>query len=454
MGGSICDWVKIPQISNNPKETYKVQTIASFADIPSLSQSDLLSSVFSFDRPLVTFKIGTTSRPSTTSADPPVITSFIKEQILPQRVPPSTVTSKTVEFVDEISDRIDHNVVSMTPVRLLPPGVITRHHEFDMPASNEYQKVTYMNQTVPLYVVPEYDNNEANGDVHNDDDYDGVTILNEDEDLSSSEEGALSEEEYYEYEEPVAPPSSTTTRTPPKKTLTRKPTTKSPRKSPTKPNRRVMKVETNKAKVHNHLSFTNFLKFMKNIQQTFTTRTAKNINEKIKMLRQFRDNLLLSINQRIKSLWKIKKEPRVKRTLSSGGGGGWMEQQSHGGGGMDFPSAEGALLSISFLTFAVFLIKLVLVSADERLVKLFESENFLNFQQVIQAIKMKKYGYGNGVNVENMQTSNVIIKRTRNARDVSYQHPNDFIFTPQFLNDNFYISPRTDLHQNIVKNLL
>lgn len=348
-----------------------MQTVASFADIPSLSQSDLLSSVFSFDRPMVTFKIGsTTLRPLTSSADPPVRTNFNKEQILPQRVPPSTVTSKTVEFVDEISDRIDHNVASMEPVRLFPPGVITRHHEFDIPASNEHQKVTYMNQTVPLYVVPEFEemteNNEASSDVHNDDDYDGVTILNEDEDLSSSEEGALSEEEYYEYDEPAAPPSSTTTRTPPK---TRKPSTKAPRKSPTKPHRRVMKVETNKAKVHNHLSFTNFLKFMKNIQQTFTTRTAKNINEKIKMLRQFRDNLLLSINQRIKSLWKIKKEPRVKRTVSSGGGGGWMEP--HGGGGMDFPSAEGALLSISFLTFAVFLIKLVLVSTEERLRKHF-----------------------------------------------------------------------------------
>lgn len=30
--------------------------------------------------------------------------------------------------------------------------------------------------------------------------------------------------------------------------------------------------------------------------------------------------------------------------------------------GIDFPSAEGALLSIAFLTFAVFLIKLVIVS--------------------------------------------------------------------------------------------
>ena len=45
-------------------------------------------------------------------------------------------------------------------------------------------------------------------------------------------------------------------------------------------------------------------------------------------------------------------------------GGDWLEEvHTHHHGGMDFPSAEAALLTISFLTFAVFLIKLVLVSA-------------------------------------------------------------------------------------------
>lgn len=112
------------------------------------------------------------------------------------------------------------------------------------------------------------------------------------------------------------------------------------------------------------LSFTSFLKFLRTIQESFATRTAKNINEKINMLRQFRDKLMSAINTRIRNLWKTnnkKKHKRTKRTLGgSGGGDGWMSQ--HGGGGMEhYPSTEGALLSISFLTFAVFLIKLVLV---------------------------------------------------------------------------------------------
>lgn len=47
----------------------------------------------------------------------------------------------------------------------------------------------------------------------------------------------------------------------------------------------------------------------------------------------------------------------------------WMEDKH---GGIDFPSAESALLTISFLTFAVFLIKLVLVSEKCQAAPLFE----------------------------------------------------------------------------------
>lgn len=55
--------------------------------------------------------------------------------------------------------------------------------------------------------------------------------------------------------------------------------------------------------------------------------------------------------------------PRSKRQAtprSSDSSTAW----SSGGNGMDFPSSEGALMSISFLTFAVFLIKLVLVMSS------------------------------------------------------------------------------------------
>jgi hypothetical protein len=57
----------------------------------------------------------------------------------------------------------------------------------------------------------------------------------------------------------------------------------------------------------------------------------------------------------MKHLWSDKPR-RVKRGLMGGGGGHDT--------GLDFPSAEGALMTISFLTFAVFLIKLVLVGDD------------------------------------------------------------------------------------------
>lgn len=132
----------------------------------------------------------------------------------------------------------------------------------------------------------------------------------------------------------------------------------------------------------NPLSFSHFMNFLKKIQNSFATRTAKSIGDKILILKRFRDSLIQSINRQIENLWKFrspsrskaelkaehKKKKRVhriqKRFIGSddgGGGGGWVE--SGHGNGMAFPSAESALLSISFLTFAVFLIKLVLVGS-------------------------------------------------------------------------------------------
>lgn len=94
------------------------------------------------------------------------------------------------------------------------------------------------------------------------------------------------------------------------------------------------------------------------------------------------------------------------------------------GGGeshMDFPSAEGALITISFLTFAVFLIKLVLVkwhphSYPINLINFF----YCNLQQVINTIKSKHYNY-NGFDTTTTGSGSVkIIKRQRNARRLSY----------------------------------
>lgn len=66
-------------------------------------------------------------------------------------------------------------------------------------------------------------------------------------------------------------------------------------------------------------------------------------------------------DDRIQNLWPATPIVRSKRGIIDG----------HHGGGMEFPSSEGALMTISFLTFAVFLIKLVLVSVRERKAKQF-----------------------------------------------------------------------------------
>jgi hypothetical protein len=319
------DWVKLPDITNRPRDPYKVQTISSFSELPSssiLANSDLISSVFSYE-----------SQPGTSLITEMTPTTVMK-QSTQRKIFFSTVTSKTIEFVGGISDRLDNNEIQVEVI----------------PIQEESRRVIFANQTIPFKTLVGEKKPSIKAKPENTEDEDDESVIvSDDEELTSSEEAT---EEYYdeENEEQLATTSTTTTKAPRK--LSRRP-------SKLNPQRRVIQNMKMKPSFHNHLSFANFLKFLKNIQQSFTKRTAKNINEKINMLRDFRDNLLLTINQRIKSLWKTKekKEHRVKRTL--GGGGGWMEQ---GGGAMDFPSAEAALLSISFLTFAVFLIKLVLVS--------------------------------------------------------------------------------------------
>ncbi len=108
------------------------------------------------------------------------------------------------------------------------------------------------------------------------------------------------------------------------------------------------------------------------------------------MLTEFRDSLMTAINGQIKKLWKMQpsdeSRKRVKRTFAEKSGV------------MDFPSSEGALLSICFLTFAVFLIKLVL--------------------QVIRTVKMKKAFYAAQMMTLQQQAQNVI-KNDEEYRDLA-----------------------------------
>uniref|UniRef100_A0A182Q2F8 Uncharacterized protein n=1 Tax=Anopheles farauti TaxID=69004 RepID=A0A182Q2F8_9DIPT len=139
--------------------------------------------------------------------------------------------------------------------------------------------------------------------------------------------------------------------------------------------------------------FGGFVDFLRRMQASFVQRTARTIGEKIRTLAGMRDQLMRSIEHRIATLWQSgddagrqrRRRERVKR------GGGWMEP--HGGtDAMDFPSAEGALLTISFLTFAVFLIKLVL--------------------QVINTIKAKHYTYSTFAAATPV-SGGLLVKRTR-----------------------------------------
>uniref|UniRef100_A0A182Y568 Uncharacterized protein n=2 Tax=Anopheles stephensi TaxID=30069 RepID=A0A182Y568_ANOST len=134
--------------------------------------------------------------------------------------------------------------------------------------------------------------------------------------------------------------------------------------------------------------FGGFLEFLRRMQTSFVRRTAHTIGDKIRTLAGMRDQLLSTIERRIASLWVGNKATpvggrRVKR--------GWMESQGDTDA-MDFPSAEGALLTISFLTFAVFLIKLVL--------------------QVINTIKAKHYTYSTFAAATPV-SGGLLVKRTR-----------------------------------------
>lgn len=369
-------WIKLPEIRPEIKEIKHDTPMVVFklAPPPGVLSSDVVNSVFSLNP-------STTQSPLITAGFPSTQKTYTKKYFQ------STVTSKIITFPSpNVSELIDNEEFDPVPVVMVKPI--------------KNQKIKYFNQTMSMNVLPiqffngtidRNDgnfNNEQNESDENDED-DGVTVTDEIEDSL----------EYYEdYEEPV---SSTTTSTqiPPKREhkISAK---NSPQRMPQK---RIIAVRANP-----NLSFSSFIKFIKTIQESLAIKTAKTITDKIKMLMEFRDSLMMAINKQIKRLWKMqpkvttttsaRSNKRLKRTLG-GGNDGWMEK---GGGAMDFPSSEGALLSICFLTFAVFLIKLVL--------------------QVIHTIKMKKAMWA--AQMMNNDAANVVIKRHRSGRDADEKYRN------------------------------
>lgn len=112
----------------------------------------------------------------------------------------------------------------------------------------------------------------------------------------------------------------------------------------------------------------NFLTIIGMVQDTLLRTKNRNIGNKLLFLKNLRDSLLINIGkliafkisechitlsiyseEKMRAVWQPPNKSEETRE--------YKEEHYH----MDFPSNEGALMTIGFLTFAVFLIKLVLV---------------------------------------------------------------------------------------------
>ncbi|XP_037943965.1 uncharacterized protein LOC119676778 [Teleopsis dalmanni] len=93
-------------------------------------------------------------------------------------------------------------------------------------------------------------------------------------------------------------------------------------------------------------SINGFIKFLTSLRTTWIRKSAFTIKQKINLLKNLRDSLMHIIEKKFSLLWQPKVYLRRKR--------GILEESN-----LEFPP-EASLISISFLTFAVFLIKLVL----------------------------------------------------------------------------------------------
>ncbi|KPI92138.1 hypothetical protein RR46_13359 [Papilio xuthus] len=92
------------------------------------------------------------------------------------------------------------------------------------------------------------------------------------------------------------------------------------------------------------------IKFLKMVSQTIKHGTRRTFKSKIRYLEDLRDTLMANIEARIDSAFPDDSDDRRRRRSAR------LESRGH----VEFPSSESALMTISFLTFAVFLIKLVL----------------------------------------------------------------------------------------------
>ncbi|XP_015837029.1 uncharacterized protein LOC103313573 isoform X1 [Tribolium castaneum] len=143
--------------------------------------------------------------------------------------------------------------------------------------------------------------------------------------------------------------------------------------------------QINKTKSKTEETNSGFMPLLNTIQQTLTHNAKKSLKSKISLLTNLRDNLLANIDERMGSLWRSSDDDLV-------------EARGHDHE-MDFPSNEGALMTIGFLTFAVFLIKLVL--------------------KLIQALKNKT---NNGTMMNGGTTATAFIGRKRRQLEDEYDN--------------------------------
>lgn len=118
----------------------------------------------------------------------------------------------------------------------------------------------------------------------------------------------------------------------------------------------------------NGYNYSSFVPYLSKVQSTLMRNAHNTKKSKVSILTNLRDNLLYQLGKskvffepnlikaivenRMNSIWRPKSSGTEAR-----GDSGWDSDS-----GVDFPSNEAALMTIGFLTFAVFLIKLVLVS--------------------------------------------------------------------------------------------
>lgn len=338
------EWVKLPNISPTtqvPKVVFKLaQPMKN-----SFLSSEMVNSVIS---------LPPTTESSIFGDNVSTRKSYVRQYFQ------TTVTSNVLNVIGSLSN-VPENQEIFEPVLL------------QAPVKNK-NRVMYFNKTVQMNVIPvipvktyqirnktdeKFEDNNQNVNYHESDD-DGMALT----DNEAAEDVYYDDEYYYEYEDEttkfnpfVKKVSTTTTTAMPRKTHKKKTLNQ-------KLQRRTMAqlMNSKQYKPFGDVSFPSFIKFLRKIQESFAIRTAKTIGDKIKMLVTFRDQLMMTINRQIRRLWRGNPESTKKSSSSRRSKRTLGLDHGQGSGAMDFPSAEGALLSICFLTFAVFLIKLVLVS--------------------------------------------------------------------------------------------